>query len=237
MDKKTFIVYSDWEDKLSLLSDEELGKIFRYIFKYVKTGSIPKMKRELLMIFNILKYDLDKNFEQYQKRCEANKINGKKGGRPKKRNNPLGFIKTEETQHNPQKHDSDSDSDNDNKTDLLLTTTIYGYIEENFGRTLSSLEVIKIDEWLLSFNKEIIKYAIEKAVLNNKRTFSYVDGILKNWKSCNFKTLQEIKDTEIKHDNKSTQNVSIEKWLDVDIPENSASDEEIKNLEKRMNRE
>ena len=55
MDKKTFIVYSDWEDKLSLLSDEELGKIFRYIFKYVKTGSIPKMKRELLMIFNILK--------------------------------------------------------------------------------------------------------------------------------------------------------------------------------------
>ena len=149
----------------------------------------------------------------------------------------MGFIKTEETQHNPQKHDSDSDSDNDNKTDLLLTTTIYGYIEENFGRTLSSLEVIKIDEWLLSFNKEIIKYAIEKAVLNNKRTFSYVDGILKNWKSCNFKTLQEIKDTEIKHDNKSTQNVSIEKWLDVDIPENSASDEEIKNLEKRMNRE
>lgn len=84
------------------------------------------------------------------------------------------------------------------------TTTIYEYVEQNFGRPLSPTEVNKIESWLLSYTPDIIKYAVEVATLNNKRTFSYVNGILKNWKSCNYQTLEEIKENEIKKkDNKS----------------------------------
>jgi len=78
------------------------------------------------------------------------------------------------------------------------TTTIYEYVEQNFGRPLSPTEVNKIESWLLSYTPDIIKYAVEVATLNNKRTFSYVNGILKNWKSCNYQTLEEIKENEIK---------------------------------------
>lgn len=77
------------------------------------------------------------------------------------------------------------------------TTTIYEYVEQNFGRPLSPTEVQKIENWLLSYDPNIIKYAIEIATLNNKRTFNYVNGILKNWKTAGYNTLQEIKDNEI----------------------------------------
>jgi len=80
----------------------------------------------------------------------------------------------------------------------LDTTTIYEYVEQNFGRPLSPAEADKIESWLLSYDPSIIKYAVEVATLNNKRTFNYVNGILKNWKSCNYKTLEEIKENEIK---------------------------------------
>lgn len=77
------------------------------------------------------------------------------------------------------------------------TTTIYEYVEQNFGRPLSPTEVQKIESWLLSYDPNIIKYAVEVATLNNKRTFNYVNGILKNWKTAGYNTLQEIKDNEI----------------------------------------
>ena len=92
------------------------------------------------------------------------------------------------------------DKNSIDKNSLVITTTnkdIYKYIEENFGRTLSSIEVEKIDDWLSLYKIEIIKYAIQIATLNNKRTFNYVNGILKNWKTAGYKTLQEIKDNDV----------------------------------------
>lgn len=69
---------------------------------------------------------------------------------------------------------------------------IINFIENNFGRTLSSYEFEKINCWLNEFNSDIVKHAIELSILNNKRTFAYIEGILKNWKSCGYKTLDDI---------------------------------------------
>lgn len=82
-----------------------------------------------------------------------------------------------------------------NKNTKELNTkqlTIYDFVEQNFGRTLTSIEVQSIQSWLLLYNEEIIKYAIELAVKQGKRTFAYVEGILKNWKGCNYQTVEEI---------------------------------------------
>lgn len=66
------------------------------------------------------------------------------------------------------------------------------FIENNYGRTLSSYEFEKINCWINEFNSDIVKHAIELSILNNKRTFAYIEGILKNWKSCGYKTLDDI---------------------------------------------
>jgi len=81
---------------------------------------------------------------------------------------------------------------------LNISSCCYKRIEENFGRTLSSIEYEKINIWLKEFSEEIILYAVEIAVLNNKKSFNYVNGILRNWKIQNYKNLSEIKDAEFK---------------------------------------
>lgn len=84
---------------------------------------------------------------------------------------------------------------------ILLTTTednnIYNYVESNFGRSLSPIELEKIGLWSSEYKDEILKYAIQIAVMNRKATFAYVEGILKNWKAKGFKTLDEIKENDL----------------------------------------
>jgi hypothetical protein len=84
-DKKGFIVYLDWEKQLSLLSDEERGKLFTALFNYEKTGETPDNLSDVAsMAFSFIQTTLDRNREKYESNCERNRKNGAKGGRPKK---------------------------------------------------------------------------------------------------------------------------------------------------------
>lgn len=96
------------------------------------------------------------------------------------------------------------------------------YIEENFGRTISPIEYEKIKYWLESFSEEMIKEAIAKSVLAGKKTFSYVQGILKNWKTNNITRIEE-----------TTEQTTPElpKWFGEDIQKGEISPEEKKELD------
>lgn len=98
--------------------------------------------------------------------------------------------------------DIDKNIDKDNKRE-----DIFNYIESNFARTLSPIEIDKISQWSSSYDENIIKYAIELSVLNGKKTFNYVDGILKNWKGSNFNSLDEILDNEKNKNNREVKKV------------------------------
>ena len=111
------------------------------------------------------------------------------------------------TNSNGNKEEDKQSTENkeDVKEDLLQTTTnnIFNYIEQNFGRTIAPIEYEKINSWLsLSFEKndieKIICYAVKIAVLSNKKTFGYINGILNNWIGCNYLSYQQIIDNEIK---------------------------------------
>lgn len=90
----------------------------------------------------------------------------------------------------------------ENIKDNLLTTTednnIFSYVESNFGRTLTSIEIEKISLWSSEYKEDILKHAITIAVMNQKKTFAYVEGILKNWKAKGFQTLDEIREDDLR---------------------------------------
>lgn len=75
---------------------------------------------------------------------------------------------------------------------------LYAFIKSNFNRTLSPIECSKINKWFNDCDIDIIKYAIEKSVLNNAKKFNYVEAILNNWKSAGYKTINDIKEKENK---------------------------------------
>lgn len=123
--------------------------------------------------------------------------------------------------------DKEKDKDKYKENIYYNTTTnnIINYIEKNFGRTITPIELEMLNGWLsLSFNKKdlenIINYAIKISVINNKKTFRYINGILNNWVGCSYKSLKDIKDNEQKKEKIEITNEEEEiinyNWLDED---------------------
>ena len=76
MDKRTsFIMYLDYENHLSKLSDKEIGILMRAIFKYVRTGEEPDFGNNtaLEISFSFIKTNIDIDGEKYKRKCEKNK--------------------------------------------------------------------------------------------------------------------------------------------------------------------
>ena len=83
-----------------------------------------------------------------------------------------------------------------NNTSNNNSSSCYYYIEEQFGRMRAPIEFKKIEIWRETFDDEIINYAVDIAILNGKKNFNYIDGIIRNWKDQNIKTLDEIKNNK-----------------------------------------
>ena len=98
MDKNSFLIYLDYEEQFNLLTDGQIGQLMRAIIKYEKTGEITELDGMIKMAFSFIKTQLDRDREKYKKKCEKNKENGKKGGRPKKEEKPEDISETEKTE-------------------------------------------------------------------------------------------------------------------------------------------
>ena len=98
MDKNSFLIYLDYQEQFELLTDEQAGQLIKAIIKYEKTGEITKLEGMIKMAFSFIKTQLDRDREKYNKKCEKNKENGRKGGRPKKEQKQEDTFETEKTE-------------------------------------------------------------------------------------------------------------------------------------------
>lgn len=129
-----------------------------------------------------------------------------------------------------------------NNTFNSSSNTIYDYLEENFGRTLSSVEFEEISTWE---DNELTRYAIKQAVLNGKFNITYISRILFNYKKNNIQTVQQAQLEEQrfrdlknnfyntnKYQNSKTETQS--NWFGKEIETNEATPEEIAELERQL---
>ena len=123
--KDTFILKTKYGSIINRLSDKQAGVLFKMLFNYVENGANAGSTDERVdMAFEFIKMDLDAFSESYQKKVEANKENGKRGGNPnfvKGKSNPYYKGKdnpniTEDNQTLP-KITEDNPNDNDNVND------------------------------------------------------------------------------------------------------------------------
>lgn len=83
MKKGNFLLKTDLDKKTEDLTNEEIGKLIRKIFKYVKGEALPILSEKLEMIFKFIKVDIDENEKKYEEICKKRKESGSKGGAPK----------------------------------------------------------------------------------------------------------------------------------------------------------
>lgn len=68
------------------------------------------------------------------------------------------------------------------------------FIEHELCMTLSGVAIDQINSWLNEWpDREVIRFAISEAVLNNKRSIKYVDAILRGWRGKGIKTIAQAK--------------------------------------------
>ena len=91
-------------------------------------------------------------------------------------------------------------------------------IYENEISQLSPIQYEKLTNWEQELNQELVIEAIRKASDNNKRSFSYIEAILKSWKAKGFKTLVDTK-------NENKKKEVIPQWIDKEIKTEEISQE------------
>lgn len=124
-ERKSFILYCNFENQFKLLSMEERGILISAIFEYARERDVSAELPPLVnMAFSLIKDTMDRDYEEYVKKCEINAINGRKGGRPRKTEEdaaPIFSAKTERYFKKPKKAYNDNynhngnDSGNDNE--------------------------------------------------------------------------------------------------------------------------
>lgn len=113
--KESFLLYKSFYEPISILTNEQLGRLFRAIFDY-QINNVEPTDADIVMPFQFFKNQFRLDSVKYEIRVNANKSNGLKGGRPKseitkqKPKNPVGYIE-------PKKADNENDNVNDKEKD------------------------------------------------------------------------------------------------------------------------
>lgn len=190
-----FTFFSSYHESLKDLETEDRRELLEAIVNYVFDDIEPELSGFKKTIWTLIVPNLttSKNKSknaQKEPKPKQRKNKSKSKSNQKENSELLEDKKEDREKERKEKEDGDNSS--------YTTRSIYNFIEENFGRPLSPIEYEKINEWEKEYSQDIIEYAVMKSVLYNKRTFNYVNGILRNWKTNGFRSLQEIKDNEIK---------------------------------------
>lgn len=115
--KESFLMYLSFDEPAQLLNDEDRGKLWSAVFEYARTGQELPLPLPAKVAFAFIREHLKRDGQKYKNVCARNAANGRKGGRPKNPENPVGNLETQNNPDEPRKADTDSDSDTDSDTD------------------------------------------------------------------------------------------------------------------------
>ena len=198
MIQDSFVFYDSFRKAVKKKSDDKRLAFYEAIIDYALTGIEPDLDEELESLFIMAKPQLDANTKR--------KKNGKKGGRPSKKDNenlPNNLEETIVSEEENYKKTSGFENKNhrlknkkpnvnvNDNVNVNANVNVLEFAEKEFGRTLSSSEVEFINSW--EYNPEIIKLAIKETVLNQVYNVKYTDKILYEWEKANLKDVNSIK--------------------------------------------
>ncbi len=86
MEIKTFLMYKEWFPIIATMTNEQAGELLKAIYAYQNKEPYELTDGLLLGIFNMIKTRFEADTALYEEKCERNRENGARGGRPKKDN-------------------------------------------------------------------------------------------------------------------------------------------------------
>ena len=122
----SFIIYTNYIEKLQVLNDTQLGTLFRAIleYEYSELKEMPDIQDEAVKVaFYFIKSDLDNNYQKYLDTCNKRKENLKKANASKESANATQ-MQSECTPNAVQMGgDNENDNENDNDNNIKKENT------------------------------------------------------------------------------------------------------------------
>ena len=84
--QNSFVLYTDYIQHVSLLSDQEAGQLFKALFHFVADGTTPVFSGSLMMCFSFISSQIQRDKAKYSDICEKRAAAGSKGGKQKQAN-------------------------------------------------------------------------------------------------------------------------------------------------------
>lgn len=205
MAKDSFILYTEQKEVIDKLSDEQAGKLIKAIYEYVETGQMPKLDALLEIVIIPFKQNIDRNANKYEetkkKRSEAGKIGAEVKKQMKAKQANANFAKSKQANQADNVNDNDNvnvNENDNNNNDVVSDSCVDGlqevidFYSNNIG-FLNPYGLKILESYVEDMSSELVIYAMQIAVENNKKTISYIKAILNNWSKANIMTLEEAK--------------------------------------------
>lgn len=112
MAREYFCAYHSYLKSMKQLSDAEVGRLFRAMLKYSETGELDALYGNERFVADTIVAQIDRDKQQYAKKCAVNRENGAKGGLA---NAPERVANgTERTQTPPKKKEKKKEKEKEN---------------------------------------------------------------------------------------------------------------------------
>lgn len=84
--KKSFIVYSDWERYFLALSDQQAGKLLKALFAFVSRDEEMELEPMAQMAFMFMSDQIRRDTRKWKEVCEKKRVLGARGGKARGKN-------------------------------------------------------------------------------------------------------------------------------------------------------
>lgn len=189
MARDSFIFYRSFYEAISELPKENQADTYDAIMQYALNQKEIELIGISKAIFSLVKPQLDANYKKYE--------NGKQ-----KKSKKEAKVKQNESKAETNVNDNENvnvnenvnDNDNDNVGDSCVDglQEVIDFYSNNIG-FLNPYGLKILESYVEDMSSELVIYAMQIAVENNKKTISYIKAILNNWAKANIKTLEEAK--------------------------------------------
>lgn len=179
--KDSFLIYKSFYKPISRLSDKQLGRLFRAIFKY-QLGEEVTVEEDIEMAFEFFKNQFEIDELKYQGIVERNRNNGRKGGNDKNsetvKSKSSGSQTSHSTPNNPVGAKRASGGLNDNDNDLKETSLSRSKEkEDDFGKDVDK-PLTELREELLS-NQTWIETLSMNNHIDENESMLYIEAYIR----------------------------------------------------------
>ena len=210
MARDSFIFYRSFYEAISELPKENQADTYDAIMQYALNQKEIELTGISKAIFSLVKPQLDANYKKYE--------NGKQ-----KKSKKEAKVKQNESKAETNVNDNENENvnvnenvnDNDNVGDSCVDglQEVIDFYSNNIG-FLNPYGLKILESYAKDLSSELVIYAMQISVENNKKTISYIKAILNNWAKANIRTLEDAKR---ENKSKTTNRATDRKYTDAEL--------------------